>query len=238
MRRPSAAREQREVRSPLRAGQRGGSVRGPGAHHAGHVTRTPIGALRGACAWRGPATRLVLPAVGRKPAKTQRPTATVSALRARIWAVNRRPARQQLQGGKWGESGVLDAGAHRDFTVSADTDKTWPDRSASASSAAACSRRSAARSSSTEESGDPASPIRARAAVRRLTIRSEPPLSSLIVTSSPGFRPSRFRKSAGRTSRPRSSSLVFPLRRLMWEIIPSAHAWISVGSAAPCLPCP
>jgi hypothetical protein len=67
--------------------------------------------------------------------------------------------------------------------------------------------------------------------VRRLSIRSEPSLSSLILTSSPGFTPSRSRKSAGRTSRPRSSSLAFPLRRRTWETIARAHIWSQVGQA-------
>ncbi len=223
MRGPSAGREKEKCGRRLRAEHRGRCVRRPGGHHAGHIARSPIGAFR-AAAWRGPAARLVVPVVDRKPAKTQRSATTVPPCRAWIGAMNRCPTLQQLQGGRRNGSKLIDAGAHGGCTLSADMDNSWPDRGATASSAAACSRRSAARSSSTDASADPASPIRARAAVRRLTIRREPPLSSLIVTSSPGFRPSRFRKSAGRTSRPRSSSLVFPLRCVMWDSIAPAHA--------------
>ena len=124
---------------------------------------------------------------------------------------------------------MIDLDAHCDLTVSADTDGIWSGRVPAAPSAAVCFCRSAARSSSAPWPSDPASPIRACAAVRRLSTRSEPSLSSLILTSSPGFRPSRFRKSAGRTSRPRSSRRAFPLMRGTWERVAVAHLPGQVG---------
>jgi len=218
---------------PLRAGQRGGCVRRPDGGHTDRVGRTSIGAPPAARDRRRPATRRTVTAVGRKPARTQRSVAAVTALPLRVGAVDARPALQQLPGRERGQLELIDVGAHRGLTVAAETDGFWPERAASPCSAATWSRRSAARSSSTGWSRDPASPIRACAAVRRLSTRSEPSLSSLILTSSPGFKPSRFRKSAGRTSLPRSSSLAFPLMGNMWEILSVAHVMSQMGHAGP-----
>jgi hypothetical protein len=60
----------------------------------------------------------------------------------------------------------------------------------------------------------------ARAAVSRLSTRSDPSLSSRTTSSSPARIPSRRRRAAGKTNRPRSSSLAVPHRPPMWEIIP------------------
>jgi hypothetical protein len=116
------ARERRMGGRRLRAWQRGGCVRRPDGHNAGGVVRTPIGAICAACAWCGPATRLLVTAVGGKSVKTQRPAATVGALGARIGAANTCPTPQQPQGRERRQFELIDAAAHQDVAVSADTD--------------------------------------------------------------------------------------------------------------------
>jgi hypothetical protein len=115
-------------------------------------------------------------------------------------------------------------------TVSAVTDDLCLRGAVAAPSVAACSRRSAARSSSAEPLTEPASPMSARAAARRLSIRSEPSASSLMRTSSPALSLSRFRRSAGRTSRPRLSSRALPFVRVMWEIVTESHYGAEMGA--------
>jgi hypothetical protein len=71
---------------------------------------------------------------------------------------------------------------------------------ASRSSISVSGCRSAVSSSTADASGVPASPISARAAARRVSTRSAPSASSLILTSSPACKPTRRRNSAGRTN--------------------------------------
>ena len=123
------------------------------------------------------------------------------------------------RGGADGPGDAQSADAHRRARLLGREDAFRVARRASASSAASCWRRSSC-SSSTEDrppGEGPAIPMSACAAARRPSTRRTPSLSTVIRTSSPGRSPSRCRKSAGRTSRPRSSSRAVPLVRSMWE---------------------
>ena len=91
--------------------------------------------------------------------------------------------------------------------------------------------RSAVSSSTADASAVPANPMSACAAARRVSTRSAPSASSVILTSSPACKPSRRRNSAGRTKRPRASSRAVPRMRLMWEKDSASHQTIEVGLA-------
>jgi hypothetical protein len=106
-----------------------------------------------------------------------------------------------------------------------------PDRKrrASRSSSSASRFRSAVSSSTADSSAVPASPMSAWAAARRVSTRSAPSVSSLILTSSPACKPRRRRSSAGRTNRPRASSRAVPRMGVMWDKDIASHKWARRG---------
>ena len=112
-------------------------------------------------------------------------------------------------------------------------------RRASRSSISVSRCRAAVSSSTADSSGEPANPMSACAAARRVSTRSAPSASSVILTSSPACRPSRRRSSAGRTRRPRASSRAVPRMRPCGKRIArptKGPTWVTQGRGWPHIP--
>ena len=160
------------------------------------------------------------------------------------WQGRADPAHQRLQTspGADGRSACLRERRRRGVRCGAFVEKLYlrrrtpradRKRRASRSSISASRCRSAVSSPTAESSGVPAKPMSACAAARRVSTRSAPSASSLILTSSPACRPSRRRNSAGRTKRPRASNRAVPRMRSMWENDSASHQGTDVGRTWP-----
>ncbi len=155
------------------------------------------------------ARRSSLPPVRRTAAKAHRCPSTLRVDVLLTRAVLRRtllpgPLGKENPGGPRPISERDDV-AHEGPTVLSPWDGSAPSTTASASSVAAWSRRSASSSLTADRLEGAASPMRARAATRLLSIRREPSRSSRRLTASPGRSPNRSRSVAGSRRRPRAS---------------------------------
>jgi hypothetical protein len=206
----TAARNLERWVQSLRVRPDGRSVGGPHRVQTSCLGRSGIVVLKHALAGRkAPALGVVAVMRGRGAQRQAARTSIGAARVAEIRPRNIRPRTEEMvrrERGVWGQESHH---AAHDGTRAGGR-RPRARRAASRSSASASRDRSARSSSRTPWPGGPASPIRARAAARRLSMRRTPSASSLIRTSSPAFKPSRRRSSTGRTRRPRSSRRAFP----------------------------